>query len=250
MAACEENLTIGCTATGFPPLRGSKPTREPGVKFGVLMQDLAYIVVGWLFGLLSPRIIDAIQLKYRRRSIANAVAAEAKDLQYRLAISSFLVAQRYGKVTRDYIIWLKPKLDQYTGNEPSKPIKELVSSLKGADDQTFSNMVAVGRAEEGLGLSLKRYSASFIESHLSDFASFPMHYQRWLHEFRNHLSILNQEVEGAMQCHQMTWDSSITGDNHLLLKQEIAQRYFRLQGIFQRVCDHLQPLIDYDAKKI
>ena len=25
------HLTIGCTATNFPPLRGSKPTREPGV---------------------------------------------------------------------------------------------------------------------------------------------------------------------------------------------------------------------------
>ena len=24
--------TIGCTATGFPPLRVSKPAREPGVK--------------------------------------------------------------------------------------------------------------------------------------------------------------------------------------------------------------------------
>tara|TARA_R110000796_G_scaffold208755_1_gene325000 strand:+ start:6260 stop:6628 length:369 start_codon:yes stop_codon:yes gene_type:complete len=31
LAACEENLTIGCTATGFPPLRSAKPAREPGV---------------------------------------------------------------------------------------------------------------------------------------------------------------------------------------------------------------------------
>lgn len=214
------------------------------------MQELAYIFVGWLFGLLSPRIIDLIQLKYKRRSIASAVTAEAKDLQYRLAISSFSLAQQYGTVTRDYIFWLKPMLDQYTGNEPSKPIRELVSLLKDADDQAFSNIVALGRAKEGVGVSLKQSSASFIESHLSDFASFPMYYQSWIHEFRNHLSILNQEVEGAMQCYQMTWDSSITGDNHLLLNEEIAQRYSRLQYIFQRVCDRLQPLIDCDAKEI
>jgi len=31
LAACEENLTIGCTATDFPPL-GYKPAREPSVK--------------------------------------------------------------------------------------------------------------------------------------------------------------------------------------------------------------------------
>jgi hypothetical protein len=29
----EKDLTIGCTATDFPPLRGSKPTCEPDVMF-------------------------------------------------------------------------------------------------------------------------------------------------------------------------------------------------------------------------
>ena len=29
---CLISITIGCTATGFPPLRGSKPAREPGVR--------------------------------------------------------------------------------------------------------------------------------------------------------------------------------------------------------------------------
>jgi hypothetical protein len=27
----KRDITIGCTATDFPPLRGSKPAREPGV---------------------------------------------------------------------------------------------------------------------------------------------------------------------------------------------------------------------------
>jgi len=35
----KRDITIGCTATDFPPLRGSKPAREPGVNgkgFGLL----------------------------------------------------------------------------------------------------------------------------------------------------------------------------------------------------------------------
>jgi len=40
LAACEENLTIGCTATGFPPLRSAKPAREPGV---IAYEDTTHI---------------------------------------------------------------------------------------------------------------------------------------------------------------------------------------------------------------
>ena len=32
MAIAIKGLTIGCTATVFPPLRGSKSAREPGVE--------------------------------------------------------------------------------------------------------------------------------------------------------------------------------------------------------------------------
>ncbi|MDD4863366.1 MAG: hypothetical protein PHE38_05100 [Alishewanella agri] len=52
MAACEENLTIGCTATGFPPLRSSKPAREPGV--------IAYEVVSMLGPKLKHKIFSTV----------------------------------------------------------------------------------------------------------------------------------------------------------------------------------------------
>ena len=41
LPSCRHSLTIGCTATDFLPLRGSKPAREPGVSFyKVLRADL------------------------------------------------------------------------------------------------------------------------------------------------------------------------------------------------------------------
>jgi len=178
------------------------------------------------------------------------VASEARDLQYRLAIVSFLIAQRYGTITRAYLSWLQPMLEQYTGNEPKKATKDLVDFLQGADDQIFSAMIEKGRAEEGMGLTLKQYTASFIESHLPDFASFSTDYQSHIHEFRNHFGILNQEIDSTIQYQKMTWDSSITGDNHRRLTQELTQRYARLQEVFTRVCDRLEPLIKYDEKKI
>lgn len=214
------------------------------------MYELGYIIIGWLFGLLSPRIVDLISLNYRKRDIARAVAIEARDLQYRLAIVSFLLAQKYGEITREYLSWLKPMLEQYTGKEPRKATYDLVEYLQGADDQIFSAMIQAERAEEGMGLSLKQYSASFIECHLPNFSLFSTEYQSYIHEFRNHFSILNQEIAGAIQYQQMTWDSSITGDNHQRLAQELSQRYANLQTIFHRVCDRLDLLIKYDEYKI
>jgi hypothetical protein len=67
------------------------------------MTELPYLLLGWLLGLLSPRIIDAIKAKYARRELASAIHSEAEDLQYRVAITSFLLVQRYGVVSRDYL---------------------------------------------------------------------------------------------------------------------------------------------------
>lgn len=214
------------------------------------MHEIGYIILGWLFGLLSPQIVDSIRLKYRQRNIAQAVATEARDLQYRLAIVSFLIAQRYGTINRSYLSWLEPVLEQYQGNEPSKAVKDLVFFLRDASDDTFAAMIAASRAEADMGLTLKRYSVSFIENHLPDITSFPTGYQSHIHEFRNHFIILNQEIDGALQYQKMTWDSSMTEENHLRLTQELIRRYAGLQDIFKRVCDCLQPLIEHDAKKI
>lgn len=213
------------------------------------MAELPYLLLGWLLGLLSPRIVDAIRAKYLRRDLARAIQSEAEDLQYRIAITSFLLAQKYGHVSREYLVWLKPKLLRYKGNEPVQSIRTFVEHLQAASDDQLVAIVAQMRAEEGVGLSLKRFGAGLIEASLASILHFSPEYQRRIHEFRNQLSVLNQEIDRAMESMRMTYDSAMSDENHRRLEADLVYKYQTIQGMCMRVADRLQEVVDYDPKK-
>lgn len=214
------------------------------------MEELFYLLLGWLLGLISPRIVDTIQAKYFRRDLARAIRSETEDLLYRVAITSFLLTYKYGDISREYLVWLKPKLLRYEGNEPVESIRKLAETLHAAPDDQLVALAAHMRAEEGMGLSLKTFSASLIEASLGSILHFSPEYQRRIHEFRNQLSILNQEIERALESLRMTYDSSISNENHLQLKADLVTKYQTIQGICMRVADRLQAIADYDPKRI
>jgi hypothetical protein len=123
------------------------------------------------------------------------------------------------------------------------------SLLSGSEDQ----LVAISqhmRAEEGMALSLKHFSANLIESNLAAIHSFPAEFQLRIHEFRNHLSVLNQEIDRAIESHRMTFDSSMSSENHKRLIGDLNAKYNVIQGMCMRVSDRLQAIIEYETKRI
>lgn len=220
------------------------------------MVELPYLLLGWFLGLLSPRIIDAIKAKYDRQKLASAIHSELEDLQYRVAITSFLLAQRYGDVSREYLVWLKPKLLQYKGNEPAEAVIKFVEDLLNSNEEQLTAITNHLRAqkkalaEQGVGLSLKQFSASLIESSLGALMTFPVEYQRKIHEFRNQLSVLNQEIERAIESHRMTFDSSISEHNRKRLTDDLVEKCKIIQGMCMRVSDRIQSVIEYAPSKL
>jgi hypothetical protein len=212
--------------------------------------ELLYLLLGWCLGLLGPRVIDTIKAHYDRQKLALAIRAEAQDLQYRVAASSFLIAQRFGCVTREYLTWIKPKLVAYAGNEPSDYVKTFVEMLLEASEEQLAGIAERTRANPGEGLSLKVFAANLVDSSLASIHEFSPEYQRLIHEFRNHLSITNQEIERAQEQLHMTFDSSMSEANHARLIVDLTARYKNIEGMCRRLCDRLDPLITYASKRI
>jgi hypothetical protein len=46
------------------------------------MDELLYLLLGWLLGLLGPRVIDLIKGHYDRRALAIAIRNEAQGLSF------------------------------------------------------------------------------------------------------------------------------------------------------------------------
>ncbi len=214
------------------------------------MKSILLILIGWLLGILSPRIVDIIKLKYKRRELAAAMKSEFEDLQYRMAITSLLIAEKYEIVTKDYLLWIKPILTQYKGNEPVESIKNFIIKLIELPEDQLMGMIEYMKASDGSGINLKKFSVGLVEANLGILTGFPIEYQKRIHEFRNQLSILNQEIALAIDRHRMTFDSTISIDNHERLKNNLIENYKTIYRFSNRVANTLQSLINYDISKI
>lgn len=214
------------------------------------MTEILYLLLGWLLGLLSPRIIDAIQEQYHKKGLATAFRSEARDLQYRIACASYMLARHCGSFNRDYLAWLKSKLDQYTGNEPTELVGEFIENILTESDEKLIVLAQQSRAADGVGLSLKLYKASFIENNIATLVNFSSDFQVCIHEFLNHLSILNQQIQRAANLHQMTFDSSIKSECHPIIKSDLEKEYEIIQRMCILVCNKLQQIIDFDENRI
>ena len=212
--------------------------------------ELLYLLLGWLLGLLGPRVIDSIKDHYSRRALATAIRTEAIGLQYRVAITSFLLAQEYGDMSKDYLTWLKPKLINYKSEVTPDPAIILIDTLLTETEKTYNAMVAHMRAIKGKALGLKFFSSSLVDASLESLKDFPSEYQSIIHEFRNELNVLNQEIQTAIEYHRMTFDSSLSKESYAIVSADLEKKYAVIQKMCIRVTDKLQAVMDFNVKNI
>jgi hypothetical protein len=208
------------------------------------MKEISYLVLGWVLGLIGPPIVDTIKSFLRKREITAALRVELEDLQYRLAISSMLLTLRYGHFDKSFLVWISPIVEKYAGNEPNVAIRDLVKRLLTIDDEAeLSQAARIFHAEEGMGSSLKTFQAKFLESHLVEIAKLPVSIQRKIHEFRNQLDTLNQEIAKTEGYIKMTFDGSLSAENYRRVNEELTNKYRFAQDRCRLAADKISAIL-------
>jgi hypothetical protein len=208
------------------------------------LNQFVYIAFGWLLGLVSPVIVESIKSKFRSREVIKAIRVELEDVQFRLAVTSFLLIQNYGNLNREFLLWIQRIVDKYRGNEPSDNLKNLIARFVATDDSLLSHLAAQFKAKEGVGSNLKTYRVSFLEMHLADVANLSVPAQRRIHEFRNQLDILNQEIQRAIEYMRMTFNSSLSEENHQIVKVDLEKGYLNIQSRCKAICDRIDAVLE------
>ncbi|KZZ77956.1 hypothetical protein A3767_19080 [Oleiphilus sp. HI0133] len=214
------------------------------------MKEIGFLLLGWLLGLLSPLIVDYMRKKRMKQDLFLAIKTEAEDLQLRIAVTSFQLAQRHGDFSREYLIWLNSVLKGYSGSESVESIKSLVASLIIAPDEELDATKEHMLPETGSMLSLKTFRACLIENLGAELINYPAEYQRRIHEFKNQLHTMNQEIERAVVSGDRTFDSGLSSENHRLVKQDLELRYASIREMCDRVVDRLGGITKFDIKSI
>jgi hypothetical protein len=188
-------------------------------------------------GLFSPIIVDFFKSYYRKREFVTALRVELEDLQFRLAISSLSLLMSRGSLNKDFARWALQIIDRYPGYEPSEGVQKFLHQFLDADDSTNSHLSGFARAKEGVGSTLKTFQAKFSESNLTELSKLPVKTQRRIHEMRNQLSMLNQDISRSDTYLTMTFNSSLSETNHKRVNDD-------LNGIYKAVQDRCKSLAD------
>jgi len=210
------------------------------------MKEIALIIFGWLLGLVSPIILEGFKDRRRLKSFSSSLKVELEDLQYRMAISSFYLVQKHGRLTSEIADWLKPILDRYSGDEKSDGIRAWVEKISALEDHELSEITKQARADENKGSVLVTFQASFLESHLAEISNLPISYQRKIHEFRNQLAILNQHVLRANKYFDMTFSSSLSEENEAIVRAELGKQYIVIQEREKYITEKIQSILAED----
>ncbi|WP_289022736.1 hypothetical protein [Desulfobacter postgatei] len=208
-----------------------------------MKDQILYIFFGWLLGLLSPAIIEKIKSSYNKKQFFDAICTELSDLQPRIAMVSYLLASKYGRLDRETLLTTKYVLLKSNGNESCKGSLKFIETLLSFDDDQYQTMLAHMKNEHGKSSSLKQISISFIDHNTASISNLPIDIQSKIHELRNQLSYFNDEVRSAQEDARMTFLSNLSDENHALLKENLHRRYVFISEMGFRVVQKIENIL-------
>lgn len=211
--------------------------------------ELLCLLIGWLLGLLGPSITNRINQSYRKKELFDGVKTEIKECQFRIILVAYLLGLRFGKYDKEYLRWCLPYFQNYQGIEPTENTIETIKIFLESPDENIENALNLKRsAEKGLSLSLKRFYLPFLDSKIGEIASFNIELQNVIYEIRSRLQIINEEIDSTIRYFYMTFDSTMSAENHEIIRKGLIQKYINLQTQLITLVKKMDHCLNYKSK--
>ncbi len=211
--------------------------------------EFAYLILGWLFGLLSPLIVSRINRAYTKRELFDGIKTEIKECQFRTILIAYLLGARFGKYDREFLEWCLPYLEKYQGTESKEMTIKAIRGLLDLKDKDIRKVNELRRLEEkGRGLSLKKFHLPFLESKISEISCFKIELQNIIYEIISRVQLINEEIESAIRYFNMTFDSNVSDENQEIIRAELPQKYSNLQNQLIILAKKMDNCLSYKGK--
>jgi hypothetical protein len=207
------------------------------------MREFAFLIVGWLLGLLAAIIHDVIRERKTTARARQAIRVELEELRYRLAGVVYQVAGHAGMLDRSLAEWLQATASEYKGTYKREEKKLDLKPLLEATDEQISAMTMSLKAKPGKVLTFRKYQLPFFDANLNQLSSFTPQEQASLLDIRAQLHLFHDLVDDAHFFHQLTFDSSLSEANRGNVESNLREAHSliaeRAKGIANRIGDFL-----------
>lgn len=205
------------------------------------LETVLFLLLGWLFGLLSPIIVDSIKRRHEIKEVKVALIIELQELQYTLMGMVFLIADHTGKYDRKLLEWMRPIAERYEGIHSTDSILKMVKSLLTLSNEQLAIAVEKSKGDSNKGLSLKKHFAPLLDSKIAQLGAFDQPFQNILLEVRSHLNMINEQIEHYYFYFNKTFDSSLTEENRVNIGKN-------MQGSYNVISEQARIVVDLIEK--
>jgi hypothetical protein len=202
---------------------------------GILM-----LILGWLFGTLSPGISERIRRRYRQQELMSCVVGELSELRVTLALAASTFRERRFANSDEFIDWLIPILHSDQQNPTSKEMADALTSMRSCPESARIQAEKKLQRPESQ-LNVKQYAVPFITAHLAELSTCPLRFQRAVLRIKNSLDLYNQQVSLMSLLFDRTF--SAAPENHQRLLSNLEAGYEQMGKQAELIANEITPVL-------
>jgi hypothetical protein len=177
------------------------------------------ILLGWLFGLLTPGIAERIRRPYRRRDLVRSVVDELLGLQYTMAMVALRIRARRAEVSDAFLEEILPIIEGYQGPDRDPG---LIEGIRRSRESPEADRVAMHQAirKPNVGLYLPQYEIPLFVTQIADLTICGLAFQRSVLHIRFHLDLYNQHGSYVQSMVEKTFGKPTQNDLAALIANQ------------------------------
>ena len=137
------------------------------------MVNMSDMIIGWLLGLLSPVIVDAIKNGREVTKTYVAIKSELNEVAYRMVLASYATSTHLGTANHEFLKWVKDSLFLYQGKEHKDNIIKALEGELLLTPELLASFNAASAAKDLQALTLVKFAVSFVDTRVSTFHLMP-----------------------------------------------------------------------------
>lgn len=197
--------------------------------------ELASLVLGWLFGVLSPVMVRRFRHEFNQHDLSKALFKELENVQFRFLCAAQLLTARYGDYDQDFVVWCLAEFRAFPEESAAEGIISYLQMVSKLDEASFKEHCLKQQAEGITAQKLKKHQLLMAELYMDKMHHFSLQFQADLLEIKANIGFYNDEVEKIERFFLMTYDPNISVENYDRIINEIANRYRSIAEICIKV---------------
>jgi hypothetical protein len=204
------------------------------------LEKLLLIVLGWLLGMLGPAVTESIKKRRESQQVKVALAAELREVAYKLAISNYLVHVHFGTVNRSYLQWLRGAICSYSGPSQIETTLPSIDMQLGLPEEQLSELIHRQKAREGKNINTQKILVPLLDARVSSLWYLEGPVQVLLLDIRSSINLLNEIVDQSRYFSSLTFGALSEGNYELVVEN--------LDGCHRQYAERAKRIVDKIAQ--